>query len=92
MHPQFYHRCGHVAQIGAGRIYKCPKCGMEYDRDLNACINIARRLMRSAGWGSCEPPGPADEGKGVKPSLNAGSSRLKSWSSSHFRHSFREVF
>ncbi|MCQ4153270.1 MAG: transposase [Archaeoglobi archaeon] len=25
---------------------------MEYDRDLNACINIARRLMRSAGWGS----------------------------------------
>ncbi|TDA29089.1 MAG: hypothetical protein DSO00_04995, partial [Archaeoglobi archaeon] len=28
---------------------------MEYDRDLNACINIARRLMRSAGWGSCEP-------------------------------------
>jgi putative transposase len=50
------HRCGHVAQIGVGRIYKCPKCGMEYDRDLNACINIARRLMRSAGWGSCEPP------------------------------------
>jgi transposase len=49
---------------------------MEYDRDLNACINIARRLMRSAGWGSCEPPGPADEGKGVKPSLNAGSSRI----------------
>ena len=55
---------------------------MEYDRDLNACINIARRVMRSAGWGSCEPPGPADEGRGVKPSLNAGSSRLKSWNSS----------
>jgi hypothetical protein len=50
---------------------------MEYDRDLNACINIARRLMRSAGWGSCEPPEPADEGKGVKPSLNAGSSAFK---------------
>ncbi|TDA29228.1 MAG: hypothetical protein DSO00_04790 [Archaeoglobi archaeon] len=49
---------------------------MEYDRDLNACINIARRLMRSAGWGSCEPPEPADEGRGAKPSLNAGSSRL----------------
>ncbi|TDA26980.1 MAG: transposase, partial [Archaeoglobi archaeon] len=32
----------------------------------NACINIARRLMRSAGWGSCEPPEPADEGRGVK--------------------------
>jgi IS605 OrfB family transposase len=76
------HRCGHVAQTGVGRIYKCPKCGMEYDRDLNACINIARRLMRSAGWGSCEPPEPADEGNGMKPSLNAGSSRLQSWSSS----------
>jgi len=47
------HRCGHVARISVGRIYKCPTCGMEYDRDLNACINIARRLMRSAGWGSC---------------------------------------
>jgi len=38
---------------------------MEYDRDLNACINIARRLMRSAGWGSLAFE-PADEGKGVK--------------------------
>jgi transposase len=25
-----------------------PKCGLVYNRDLNACINIARRLMRSA--------------------------------------------
>jgi IS605 OrfB family transposase len=69
------HRCGHVAQV-SGREFRCPKCGLIYNRDLNACINIARRLMRSAGWGSCEPPEPADEGKGVKPSLNAGSSRL----------------
>jgi putative transposase len=70
------HRCGHVAQVN-GREFRCPKCGLIYDRDLNACINIARRLMRSAGWGSCEPPEPADEGKGVKPSLNAGSSAFK---------------
>jgi putative transposase len=76
------HRCGHVARISVGRIYKCPICGMEYDRDLNACINIARRLMRSAGWGSCEPPEPADEVGGEKPQLNAGSSRLWPWSSS----------
>jgi putative transposase len=33
------YRCGHVAQVKA-RIFKCPKCGIEYDRDLNACINI----------------------------------------------------
>ena len=49
---------------------------MEYDRDLNACINIARRLMRSAGWGSCGPPEPADEVGGEKPQLNAGSFAL----------------
>jgi putative transposase len=69
------HRCGHVARISVGRIYKCPTCGMEYDRDLNACINIARRLMRSAGWGSSAFE-PADEAGGVKLQLNAGSSRL----------------
>jgi len=66
------HRCGHVAQV-KGRMFKCPKCGMEYDRDLNACINIAHRVMSSMGWGSCEPPKPANEGIGVKPTLNAGS-------------------
>ncbi|MGC8937334.1 MAG: zinc ribbon domain-containing protein, partial [Candidatus Methanomethylicaceae archaeon] len=35
-----YHRCVHVAQV-KGRAFKCLKCGMKYDRDLNACINIA---------------------------------------------------
>jgi len=69
------HRCGHVAQV-SGREFRCPKCGLIYNRGLNACINIARRVMRSAGWRSCEPPEPADEGRGVKPQLNAGSSRL----------------
>jgi transposase len=75
------HRCGHVAQV-EGRAFKCPKCGREYDRDLNACINIAHRVMSSMGWGSCEPPEPAYEEVGVKPPLNAGSSRLQSWRSS----------
>jgi len=58
------HRCGHAAQVN-GREFRCPKCGLVYNRDLNACINIARRLMRSAGWGSLAFE-PADEGKGVK--------------------------
>jgi len=66
------HRCGYVTRI-KGRIFKCPKCGMEYDRDLNASINIARRVMSSVGWRSCEPRKPAYEGSGVKPALNAGS-------------------
>jgi len=67
------HRCGHVAQV-KGREFRCPKCGLTYNRDLNACINIAHALTRGMGWGSCEPPEPADEGIGVKPTLNAGSS------------------
>ena len=59
------HRCGHVARV-EGRAFKCPRCGMEYDRDLNACINIARRVTSSMGWGRREPPEPADEAGGVK--------------------------
>jgi IS605 OrfB family transposase len=66
------HRCGHVARV-KGREFKCPKCGMEYNRDLNACVNIAHRVTSSMGWGRCEPPKPADEEIGVKPTLNAGS-------------------
>jgi IS605 OrfB family transposase len=69
------HRCGHVAKV-KGRAFKCPKCGLIYNRDLNASINIAHALMRGMGWGSSEPPKPANEEIGVKPSLNAGSPRL----------------
>jgi X-X-X-Leu-X-X-Gly heptad repeat protein len=80
------HRCGHVARV-EGRAFKCPKCGMEYDRDLNACINIAHRVTSSMGWGSRESPEPADEAGVVKPQLNAGSSRLQSGSSSLYSSS-----
>jgi IS605 OrfB family transposase len=69
------HKCGHVAQV-KGRQFRCPKCGLIYNRDLNACINIAHALKRGMGWGRCEPPEPADEEIGAKPTLNAGSSRL----------------
>jgi IS605 OrfB family transposase len=65
------HICGHVAQV-KGRIFKCPKCGMEYDRDLNACINIAHRVICSMGWGDVSPPNQQMRGNGVKPPLNAG--------------------
>ena len=53
------HRCGHVAQAN-GREFRCPKCGLVYNRDLNASINIAHALRRGMGWGSGEPPEPAD--------------------------------
>ena len=28
------------------RVYKCPKCGMKIDRDLNAAINIRNFALR----------------------------------------------
>jgi len=70
------HKCGYVTQV-KGRMFKCPRCGVVYNRDLNGAINIAHALMRRMGWGSCEPREPADEGNGIKPSLNAGSSLLQ---------------
>ena len=48
------HRCGYVTQV-KGREFRCPKCGLIYNRDLNACINIAHRVTSSMGWRSCEP-------------------------------------
>jgi len=59
------HRCGHVAQIN-GREFRCPKCGLIYNRDLNSAINIAHALKRGMGWGSCEPPELPDEALAVK--------------------------
>jgi len=70
------HRCGHVARITCEREFKCPRCRLIYNRDLNASINIAHRVMSSMGWGSREPPEPAYVTGGVKPRANAGSSRL----------------
>jgi IS605 OrfB family transposase len=69
------HRCGHVAQV-RGREFRCLRCGLIYNRDLNACVNIAHALTRGMGWGSREPPEPADEAGGAKPQLNAGSLAL----------------
>ncbi|MGC8999311.1 MAG: zinc ribbon domain-containing protein, partial [Candidatus Bathyarchaeia archaeon] len=82
------HRCGHVARRVKGRTYKCAKCGMEYNRDLNACVNIARALMRRTGWRSCVPLEPANEELGVKPTLNAGSPQTSAVGSSQNRLNF----
>ena len=35
------HRCGHVARKINQREFRCPKCGLTYNRDLNGAINIA---------------------------------------------------
>ncbi|PUA33055.1 MAG: hypothetical protein B9J98_03020 [Candidatus Terraquivivens tikiterensis] len=34
------HGCGHVAQV-KGREFRRPRCGLIYNRDLNACVNVA---------------------------------------------------
>ncbi|WP_456329950.1 RNA-guided endonuclease InsQ/TnpB family protein [Archaeoglobus sp.] len=49
------HRCGHVARAN-GREFRCPKCGLVYNRDLNSAANIAHALTRGMGWGRSEPP------------------------------------
>jgi len=46
---------------------------MEYDKDLNTCINIAHRVTSSMGWRSDEPLEPAGEEIGARPTLDAGS-------------------
>jgi len=37
-------KCGSMTRIEHDRILKCDSCGLEIDRDVNACINIARRV------------------------------------------------
>jgi len=69
------HRCGHVARVN-GREFRCPECGLRYNRDLNAAINIAHALTRGMGWRSGEPLEPTDVSEGEKPRANAGSHSL----------------
>jgi len=39
------HRCGNIKKTLNGEVYRCSVCGMVYSRDLNASINIAKRLL-----------------------------------------------
>lgn len=39
---QICSNCGNRRKIGTSRVYKCPVCGFEIDRDLNAAINLSR--------------------------------------------------
>lgn len=39
---QICSNCGNRHKIGIARIYHCPVCGLEIDRDLNAAINLSR--------------------------------------------------
>lgn len=70
------HRCGNVSYIYR-REYRCGACGMVYNRDLNASINIAHFLMREMGWRRSESLGPTNENIDVKSNLNVGNSFLE---------------
>ena len=43
-------RCGYVAKTRVGRVYKCPKCGFELDRQKLASINIYLKYLRMRGF------------------------------------------
>ena len=38
---QLCSKCGYRQKIGLLRTYKCPQCGLEIDRDLNAALNLS---------------------------------------------------
>jgi putative transposase len=42
-------QCGYVAKTRVGRVYKCPKCGFELDRQKLASINIYLKYLRMRG-------------------------------------------
>ena len=38
---QLCSNCGYRQKIGSRKIYKCPNCGLEINRDINAAINLS---------------------------------------------------
>ena len=52
------HKCGSMNTVVNKRLFKCEECGLEYNRDLNASINIGNRLSGYMldSMGSSEPP------------------------------------
>jgi putative transposase len=48
-------RCGHRQRMPLSeRVYRCPCCQLERDRDLNAALNILRLGLQALGLGSQE--------------------------------------
>jgi len=49
-------KCGYVRSRVTNRMFKCPKCGFQVDRDLNAARNIAKRASLPALKGEASSP------------------------------------
>jgi len=46
--------CGHIHQkLGGSKIYHCPQCGLEIDRDVNGARNIWIRSVQEVPGASC---------------------------------------
>ncbi|MEM1651615.1 MAG: zinc ribbon domain-containing protein [Sulfolobales archaeon] len=55
-------RCGYVVKTRVGRVFKCPRCGLELDRQKLASVNIYLKYTKMWGFPhSCEPE--LDEGE-----------------------------
>jgi len=55
---QMCNKCRHIQKIGLNdRIYKCPCCNVEIDRDLNASLNILALGLQGLGVKSLEAQG-----------------------------------
>jgi putative transposase len=49
-------RCGHRQKLPlSDRVYRCPCCSLELDRDLNAALNILRLGLQALGLGPEKP-------------------------------------
>jgi len=49
-------RCGCVVKTQVGRVYKCPKCGFELDRQKLASINIYLKHSKMRGFPHSNDP------------------------------------
>ena len=48
-------RCGEIVKKPLWvRVHRCPKCGLELDRDLNAARNILQDGLKKVGWEPAE--------------------------------------
>jgi len=64
-------RCGCIVKTRVGRVFKCPKCGFELDRQKLASVNIYLKYLRMRGFPHSDDPEEAVKGElwvGVTPS------------------------
>lgn len=56
-------RCGWVSKTRVGRVFKCPRCGFEIDRQKLASINIYLRYTKMWGFPHGREPEDLDQGE-----------------------------